>query len=171
MKVYLLKIFTILLTACIFFAFSAKKIHPFYFSFAEFEYNANEKSLQGSIKIFINDLEQTLKKTTKKKIDLLNVKDTLALNTVLHNYLNSNFSIDVNGTILKSTFLGFENDGDVIYLHVEFLNCAEPKLISLVNTFLFDFSDTQTNFTTVKIGNLKKTIKLTNPDKFGQLTF
>ncbi len=167
----LVKIVTVILTTGIFFAFSVEKKHPFYFSFAEFEYNSSDKSLQGSIKIFINDLEQSLKKTSQQKIDLLHVKDTAAVNSTLHRYLNSNFSIDVNGTILKSTFVGFENEGDVVYLHVEFLNCAEPKLISLVNTILYDFSEAQTNFTTVKIGNQKKTVKLSNPDKFGQLAF
>lgn len=171
LKRYTAKIVLVCLTTSIFFAFSAKKKHPFYFSFAEFEYNSSEKSLQGSIKIFINDLEQSLKKSSGQKIDLLHVKDTTAVNSILHRYLNSNFSIDVSGAILKSTFVGFENEGDVVYLHVEFPNCAEPKLISLVNTILCDFSEVQTNFTTIRIRNQKKTIKLTNPDKFGQLTF
>lgn len=156
---------------CFFCGLIVPNKHPFYFSFAEFEYNYSEKAFQGSIKIFINDLEQSIKKDKNQKLDLLHVKDTTYVNSVLHRYLNSNLSFDVNGSILKSNFVGFECEGEVIYLHVEFLNCKEPKQVSMINTILYDLSDLQTNFVTIKSGNQKKTVKLVNPEKFAQLIF
>jgi hypothetical protein len=150
---------------------STKIKHPFYFSFTDFEYNQNEKSLQGNVKLFINDLEVAIKNISNKKIDLIKVTDTLLVNKALHQFVNKNFSVSVNNVILKSNFIGFEKENDVMYLYIEYLNCPVPKSVSFVNTFLYNELEMQTNFISFKVNNEKKTIKLVKPDKFGQFDF
>ncbi len=170
-----IKKFKLKYLVCFLFVFlcigSSEIKHPFYFSFTDFEYNKNEKALQGNIKLFINDLEAAIKTFANKKLDLINVTDTVTINKVLHQYINKNLSISVNNNILKSNFVGFEKENDVIYLYVEYLNCEIPKNINFANTFLYNELKTQTNFISFKVFNEKKIIKLVNPDKFGQFQF
>jgi len=71
--------------------------HPFYLSVTDLKYNVKEKALQGSLKIFVNDLEGTLKKIKKQTVDLVNIKDTTETETILKNYLTSHISLKVNG--------------------------------------------------------------------------
>lgn len=167
-----LKLKYLLYSICVFISLGSTKVkHPFYFSFTDFEYNQNEKSLQGNVKLFINDLEVALKNQINKKIDLIKVTDTLLVNKALHQFISKNFSVSVNNLILKSNFIGFEKENDVMYLYIEYLNCPTPKNISFINTFLYNELETQTSFISFKVDNEKKTIKLVKPDKFGQFNF
>jgi hypothetical protein len=54
------------------FGLMAFSLHPYYMSVTEFEYKPAEKEVQVSCKIFTDDLEATLKKEYKRKVDILN---------------------------------------------------------------------------------------------------
>ena len=53
----------------------AGKPHPFYLSITEMKYNDKSKSLEISCKMFTGDLEDALKKTTNKSVDLIHPKN------------------------------------------------------------------------------------------------
>ena len=61
--------------------------HPFYLSVTELKYDIKEKALQGSVRIFVNDLETSLKKSYGKTIDLIHEKDSALTKSILSSYL------------------------------------------------------------------------------------
>jgi hypothetical protein len=61
--------------------------HPFYLSVTDLKYSNKDRALQGSVKLFVNDLEAALKKINNQTVDLIHVKDTIQIKKLLHNYL------------------------------------------------------------------------------------
>jgi hypothetical protein len=138
--------------------------HPFYLGVVSLEYNAKEKMLQGSVKLFVNDLEDALKKSTKKPVDLIHVKDTLGTSALLMGYLSSHFRLQVNGAAVKYELLGFELEEEALWMYVEY-KCETPKKIQIQNTLLFDYLPNQSNIVHIDVNGTRKSAKTTNPDK------
>src|SRR5882757_3535962 len=98
----------ILMVSILIFLFSFK--HPLYLSVTDLKYSIKEKALQGSVKLFTNDLEDALKKTHRQTIDLINPKDTAKTKKILEEYLRKRLSINVNDEFKKYEFIGFEHE-------------------------------------------------------------
>jgi len=158
-----IKFVKVLLLAFVFLSFTSK--HPFYLSVTDMKYNAKEKSLQTSVKLFTNDLEEALKKIYKQPVDLINVKDKEAINKLLDDYIKKHLSVKVGGKPQKLNFVGFEHEEEAIWIYLEYQNCPLPKKIEIENTLLYDFIKTQINIVNIEVNGLKKSSKVTNPEK------
>src|SRR5688500_3173995 len=102
----------LLLALLAMFAFSFK--HPHYVSVTELKYDSKEKMLQGSVKLFVNDFESALKKLSKEKVDMINVKDKDKTNKMVSDYLKDRLVLSVNNLPFTYKFLGFEHEQDVV---------------------------------------------------------
>lgn len=143
--------------------------HPFYLSVCDLKYNAKEQALQGSVKLFTNDLEDALKKLENKPIDLIHPKDTAATNKLLFLYLQKRLHFTINGKSLTYTMLGFEQEQEAVWIYVEIPKCPAPKKVEIENTLLYDFISGQSNIVHLEVGNQQKSLKVDCPDK--KLTF
>jgi len=139
--------------------------HPFYLGVTDIKYNAKEKTLQSSVKLFTNDLEEALGKLYKQKVDLINGQDKEKLNSLLSDYLKSRLIVKVNGKLQLFTFLGFEHEADAVWMYLEFKNCPTPKKVEVSNSLLYDFVKTQTNIVHCEVNGNKKSAKVSNPEK------
>ncbi len=139
--------------------------HPFYLSVTELKYNASQKELQGSVKLFINDFEDALKRLHGKTVDLINPKDTIQLNKVLKDYLQKHLLIKINDQTTAYELLGFEKEQEAIWMYIEVKNCPEPKKLELENTLLYDFIKEQTNIVHFESVNINKSSKVSWPEK------
>lgn len=145
--------------------------HPFYLGVCEFKYNQPRKELQGSVKLFTNDLEDALKKLNKKPVDLLNIKDTVMVSKLLEEYLRKRLQLKVNGTVISYRFLGFEKEEEATWMYIEALNCPPPKKVEINCSLLYDFIKEQMLIFHVEAGSDKKSHKLTNPERLVTLDF
>jgi hypothetical protein len=139
--------------------------HPFYLSVTDLKYNAKEQALQGSVKIFVNDLEATLKKITNTTVDLIHIKDSASTIGLLKNYLNSHLSLQLNGKARTFDLIGFEREEEALWMYVEFKKCETPKLIQISNSILFEQLPGQTNIVHLEVNGAQKSSKATNPDR------
>ncbi|PBQ34187.1 hypothetical protein CNR22_21245 [Sphingobacteriaceae bacterium] len=151
----------------LFFSFS----HPFYLSVTDLKYNRAEKALQGSVKVFINDLEGALKKAHGQTIDLINPRDTLKIQKLLEDYLKKHLLLKINGQLKSFNLLGFENEQEAIWLYIELKNCSFPKKIEIENTVLYDHIKDQTNIMHLEVQGQKKSLKVSNPEKLSVFEF
>jgi len=138
--------------------------HPFYLSVTELKYNTKEKALQGSVKIFTNDLEDALKKINGFSVDLINGKDKVELNKILYHYLQSHLEISADDKIQTYELLGFENEQEATWIYIEIKNIDKPIRLSLKNTILFDYLKGQSNIVHVTIDDIRKSWKVNYPD-------
>ncbi len=139
--------------------------HPYYLGVCELKYNMKSETVQASVKLFVNDLEATLKKKNHSTIDLINSKDSTKTAQLLFDYLSNHLKVKLNGTAKTFQYIGFEIDKDVIWIYLESNKCDKPKRIEIENTILYDFSKHQTNIVKIDVNEKSQNSKLTYPDK------
>lgn len=151
------------LFALLFFVSAFK--HPFYLSVTDLKYNAKEKALQGSVKLFVNDIEAALKNANGKTVDLIHPKDTLQSKQQLDQYLKKHLSFNINAKPLSYSLLGFEREEEAIWAYIEIRNCPLPKKVNIENSLLYDLLSGQSNIVHLDVNGNKKSSKVDNPDK------
>jgi len=138
--------------------------HPFYLSVTDLKYNEKEKALQGSVKIFVNDLEGALKKQEGKTVDLVNPKDTVRTKKLLEDYLKKHLAFKINGKAFTYNMLGFEQEQEAIWIYIE-AKCPLPKKLEIENSILYDFLSGQSNIVHLEVKGERKSLKVDNPEK------
>jgi hypothetical protein len=144
--------------------------HPFYLGVTDLRYNAKEKALQGTVRLFTNDLEEALKNRLNQPVDLINPKDTAQAEQWLKDYLSAHLSLVVNGKPLPFRLLGYENEQEATWMYIEATACPDPRTLSIRNTLLYTIRD-QMNIIHLEIRDKKKSLKLNNPDAEAVFTF
>jgi len=139
--------------------------HPFYLGVVDLKFNPKEKVLQGSVKLFTNDFEAALKKLNKMPVDLINVKDKDATNKLVFSYLKERLKLYVNGKAVAYKLIGFENEAEAIWMYIEFEPSSIPKKIEIENTLLYEHLKDQMNIVHMEVNNIKKSLKVSNPEK------
>lgn len=141
-------------------AFSA---HKYYMSITQVNYSDKDKSIQITLRIFIDDIETTL--NTRYGIDSkLDTKAELKnVNEYVEKYLRSRFNVSVNGTQAKYTFLGKEYDTDVMKCYIEIPSVEKNHLknIEITNNLLFEMFPEQQNLVHFKINGKLESYILT----------
>lgn len=145
--------------------------HPFYLGVTDLKYNAREKALQGAVKLFTNDLEDALKKVHGRTIDLINPKDTAETARILRAYLDKHLAFTINNQVRTFEFVGFEQEQEAVWMYLEIKNCPLPKKISVQNSLLYEHLKDQSNIIHLEVNEVKKSLKLNNPDKLAVFEF
>ena len=138
--------------------------HPFYLSVCDLKYNTSTRKLEGTVKIFISDLEDALKRLENKKVDLIhpnNKNENLAL---FNKYLKNRLKLKTDNKNLTYELLGYEIEEESIWIYLESETCQSPKSLGLENGILCDFLKEQMNIMNIEIGALKKSYKLNCPE-------
>ena len=130
--------------------------HPFYISVIDIKHDAKQHTLNISVKLFTNDIEEALKKTTSKSIDLLNPKNKAEMEIELMNYIKKRLSILVNNKATSIDFIGFEREEDAIWAYLEVKKVAIPKNIIINTKLLYDFLPQQSNIIHAEVNGAKK---------------
>lgn len=138
--------------------------HPFYLSVTEIKYNAAHKTTEVACKMFTNDLEDAIKRSSGKKVDLINSTDKTETGRQLSEYITKRLQINFNGKIRTLTYIGYEKEEDAIWTYFEIKNCEEPKIALIENKLLYDYLKEQINIVHLNIGNFKESSKVTNPE-------
>ena len=136
-------------------------IHKYYVSLVKVTYKNKESTLQITMRIFINDLEDTLNKTSAEQIELATENESKKIDHLIKEYIDSKFQLVINDTIKNSTYLGKEYDNDVVYLYLESKNIKHILSIQIRDNMLMEQFPNQKNIIKLQINNTKKTFFLT----------
>ena len=140
-------------------------LHPFFVSVAEINHNKKDKTLEVSIHIFTNDLEQTLRKSFGKKVNLTDTAMTKKMDILVNAYIITYFKLVVDGKPVQMKFDGFEQIAESTWCYFEVSDIAALNKIQIKNSLLYDFEAKQTNMNIVKYNGVEKTRKLENPER------
>ncbi|WP_131536182.1 DUF6702 family protein [Pedobacter nototheniae] len=142
-----------------------EKKHPLHVSTTEVNFNAKDKSLEISCRIFTDDFESILAKLYKQKTDLSKPEMKTAMDELVKKYLTSHLQIKANGKIAVLNYIGFEIDHEATNIYLEVEKIPSVKSIEIDNTILYDlFNDQMSIVHVVKNGN-RKSGKILYPDK------
>jgi hypothetical protein len=157
----------------VFWLFATMAPHPYYLSVTDLRYNPSEKRMQGSVKVFINDLEKVLSKYAGKKTDLHNDRERNRSAATLSQYIHDNLKLSVNRTNLQYKVLGSEAEDENLWIYLESDMCGLPKVIDVTNTILYDLTTEQINIVQVEVNEKKLSLRQSPPEKhfhFGPLS-
>ncbi|WP_405207901.1 DUF6702 family protein [Aquimarina sp. LLG6339-5] len=146
-------------------------LHKFYVSVTQIEYKEEEKSLQIISRIFVDDIEEVLRKRYDETIELVSNEPEERVDQYLTTYLKQKLSIIVNGEEVFFNFIGKEYDNDLVLCYLEVENVESLKTIVVSNQVLMDFFDDQQNIIHVKKQKKRKSLILEKEKDQGMLKF
>jgi len=150
---------------------SSSNIHPYYLSVVEVNYNATDKTLEISCKIFTNDFESIIEKNYKSKVDLVNPKDKAAADKWVTDYITKHLSFKADDKAVSFSYLGYEKEDEAIYSYFQVDNIASVRKVEISNSLLHDFSDQQINIIHCTVGGKRQSTKLDYPKTEASFNF
>jgi hypothetical protein len=146
--------------------------HPLYITVTEINYNAEDKNLEISCKIFTDDFENALTGIHHSKIDLSTPKDKAVADKQVYDYIKNNLQIRLDGKPVSLEYVGYEKETDAVWSYLQVSNTARaPKTIDIHNSLLYDAYDKQINLMHVAVGGTRKSGRLNYPDKETKFQF
>ena len=141
-----------------FFCFMAQAIslHNFYVSTTSIRYIPEEKSLQITTQVFLDDFESALRRSGNQKIRLTPEIPQKEIDSLVEDYFRENIIFEAQGKEMNFDFLGkvYKSDVLVAYMEINVDTIASPFLIK--NTIFFDYLPDQKNIIHLKLASKRK---------------
>jgi len=138
--------------------------HPFFVSLIEIEYLPKEQQIGIVCKINMEDLESTLEHIAGKSIDIQHA-DKKMIDGMLQTYFQKHLFININGKNQVIQYLGFEHKQEATLVYLEIVHSAKPKKLVVTTNLMYEYIEQQIHIIQTKIGNQRKSYKLTNPEE------
>ncbi|CAH0997052.1 hypothetical protein EMA8858_03189 [Emticicia aquatica] len=146
-------------------------LHAFHTSLTEIQFNAKEKSLEISIRMFTDDLETALTKANNGQKIMIGGKNDNS-DAILNKYIQQHFAIITPQKQKKTlTVLGKELEGDATWVYVEMPNNQDFKGHILYNNLMQELFDDQTNLVNFMYLSNKKTFLFNAKTKSAEIDF
>jgi len=146
-------------------------VHKFYVSVTEVEYVKDQESIQIISRIFIDDLENTLRKRFEKRLTFSPKNEAEEVGMYLQRYLKDKITITINGKPVEFKFIGKEYDNDILFCYLEVTGIKDIKSFTISNALLFDSFTDQQNIVKLHINNEKKSFILMQENNKAVLKF
>lgn len=127
--------------------------HKFYMSLTQINYSVQQKALQITLRIFIDDLETEINALSPDKIELATDREPLDIALIYKNYLKNHLHFQINNDSKIFEYLGkeYKNDQVIFYLEIAeidsitsleventILNSSFPEQENIIKTSLYD---------------------------------
>lgn len=146
--------------------------HPLHVSVTEIVFDQPEKELEIVMRVFIDDLELTLRNDLKQpELDVLSPKNGLTTDQLVENYLKKHLAITVDGKPVQTSYLGHEREGEALVLYIGGNNVKKLRTIEVKNDIFTETYDDQSNLVHVTVGNDVKSLRLSRDNPKERLTF
>ncbi len=173
LKVYLsqMKTYKIFFLAILFPLLSFTIMHKYYVSVSEIEFVKEQKAVQITSRIFIDDFEKLLRERYDKDITLAIGNELSTVNFYTEKYLKEKFKIEINEQEVEFNFLGKEYEDDIMVSYLEIENIDSISSIQVISHILLDVFPDQQNIVRLKINSKNKSFLLTKENDKGMLKF
>lgn len=135
-------------------------VHPFYMSIAEMAYNSDNHSLEVSIKLFTDNIEEVLADQYHGEIHLGPEDEHQNADSLLSSYLREKISVRINGEPLAFNYLGKEVRPDVTWVYIEATGIASITEIAVKNQLFLEKFSAQKNIVHLSVNGTKKSLML-----------
>ena len=146
-------------------------LHEFYVSLTEVRYNYDSERMEVSIRVFPDDLDRALLQKHGIFTQLSTELEAPEADSLLGEYLNRHFSLEINGRPLKLNYLGKEAEADAIWCYLESEPLSEPLDYQIFSSILLENFEDQVNIVQIYQGDWNKGLMLSSDQQSGQLRF
>lgn len=145
--------------------------HPIHVSVTEILYDEKEKELEMTVRVFADDLEETLKKNfNDPELDIVSPKGK-TVDQMMEAYFRTHFSVRLDNKFQEHRYLGHEADGEALVFYIQVSKVKKWKTIFILNDILMDQFDDQSNLVHVTVVEQVKSLRLTKNARSGVLSF
>ncbi|HEY5919200.1 MAG TPA: DUF6702 family protein [Chryseolinea sp.] len=145
--------------------------HPLHVSVTEIEMDNKDKRLEIMMRVFMDDLEVTLREKYKMPdLDVLNPKGR-TVDQMMEDYLKLHFKIALDNKAQVMKYLGHEQEGDAFIFYIEVEKVKKWKTIQIQNDIIMETYDDQSNLVHVTSNETVRSLRLTTKRPVDQLTF
>jgi hypothetical protein len=118
--------------------------HDYHASITDAKYNPRSQSLEVAVKVFTDDLEDALSRRNKTKVTY---NQTAKVQQFVQEYIGSALSFEMEkGKTLPYTFVGAEQEADVVWIYLEVpLKAAALSHLYVRNVVLQELFSDQMN--------------------------
>lgn len=146
-------------------------LHPLHVSVTEIEMDEKEKRLEIMMRVFVDDLETTLRQSLKQpELDILNPKSQ-TLDHMMEAYLRPRFKILLDGKVQTFKYLGHEQENEAFIFYIEVDKVRKWKTIQVQNDIITEVFDDQSNLVHVNWGDTVRSLRLTRNHPVDKLSF
>lgn len=155
-----MRILFLLITAISFWSFSSENDHKFYVSNTVIAENPRTNSVEITIRIFTDDLENALESTFETESPLLlgEENESEEAERFLEEYIRENFKLDFNGHPSQLLYIGKEVEYDLCYVYFEIPITPQFNALKMQNSILLDLFEEQVNITHLRFSGWEQTI-------------
>jgi len=147
-------------------------LHPIHISVSEISYSEKDKALQITSRIFIDDLELSIRaQRNEPELDLIEPKNGLTTEKMVNEYVMKHFKVKLDGKVQKMTFLGMEREDPALICYIEIENVKKFKTIEVRNDIIMETHNDQSSIVHVTYKGPVKSMRLTTDKQEGILTF
>jgi len=152
-----------LLVAFLFGNPTTAKVHDFHLSKTTINYDTEERAIQISSSIFIDDLELALKDLGYDSLKICTRFEKENVEDLMFAYFREHLKIEIDGSKVALSFLGKEQSDDLmaVWCYLEAFEIDAFQEISVSNTILTQQFDDQKNITMVQV----------DKERIGQILF
>ena len=145
-KLYPQRLSGLLLLLCLHLGWlQAHPPHDFHVSVMRMDYNPSTRSLEVSLKLFSDDIEESLQVMGGPRLHLGAPNEYAATDSLLNIYLHNRLGVNVNGQDRDFELLGKEVEYEVTWCYLEFKEVEMVRELVLRNEILFELFDDQSN--------------------------
>jgi hypothetical protein len=147
-------------------------LHPIHVSVTEISYDEKDKELEIISRIFIDDLEASIRQAQNRpELNLLSLESNTSIDKLVSMYLQSRLKIKLDGKEQKVVYLGHEIENEAILCYIQVANVKKWKTIEVANSVITELYDDQSNLVHVTVAGKVKSLRLMQNNPWGKLTF
>jgi hypothetical protein len=136
-------------------------LHPVHISVTEINYSEKDKALQIVSRLFIDDLELSIRAKRKDPdLDLMEPKAPLTTKQLMIDYLTEHFKVTLDGKLCKLNFLGVEKEDLSLICYIEITNVKKIKTLEVFNDAIMGTHEDQSNLVHVTFKSPVKSARL-----------
>ncbi len=149
-------------------AFSA---HKYYISLTKIDFIETKKTVQITMRFFIDDIENALQSRYNTNLELATKDENKKANFFIEKYIGQKFKITINEEEKTHKYLGKEYDNDVVFFYLEIIDIDKIDKIEVQNNMLMETFEEQENYIKLNINDIKKTFILIKANDKEMLKF
>lgn len=146
--------------------------HPIHLSVSEINYSEKDKALQITSRIFLDDLEASIRnQRNQQDLDILEPGTGISSEQLIREYVLKRFTVKLDGKIQKVNFLGFEREDPAVICYLEIESVKRFKTMEVKNEVIMDLYDDQSNIVHVTYKGPVKSMRLLREKPAHTFTF
>lgn len=168
MALFLIKFEIMITLFCSFLLF----LHPIHLSVSEINYSEKDKALQITSRIFVDDLETSIrKKLNQPELDILKPTGGQSTDQLVSAYINDHFKVKLDNKPQKLSYLGHEIEDAAIICYIEIEKVKKFKTLEVFNDIIQETHEDQSNLIHVTYKGPVKSLRLLRDKPMDILTF